>query len=649
MNTIMAALLNGALMSIPLTVAVWVALRLTPRGALNSATRYVVWWATLAVVVTLPAMYLPIHSWSWLGRAPSQVVAGRDGVGVSQTTAWQVSESSVVSIAAPRSRRLFFPFEVAAGRWPQWIAATWLLVTLLLLVRLMAACLLLERRKARAVAAPDQLAARVEDWLTQCGCKRSGVRLACSTEIATPLAAGLRRPAILIPTRLLAELGPDELDQIGLHETAHLARGDDYALVFQRVLEALFALHPVVRWITRRMDLEREIACDDFVVQATRRPRPYAACLTRVVELAGGVRVSLAGAGAADERSHLTRRVEMLLDKTRHTGTRLLKVRLTAVFVALAALLWLAAKTPGLVAFAAPVPQPPPQTPPAVQLPRRAPSPTTAPPVNRHVEPVIVQTQVKGQIHVSVTDPLHRFVTGLERDHFKLFENGDEQEISQFSGAGSPTSIGIIFDVGDTAGGKIEKALQAVQQFVKTKNAEDEFFLVQIDGRPRLAAGFTSHPEEFQNSLMPAQSSGPAALADGLAMALNEMKRARNSRKAILILADAGMGLSSALPNTDVQIHAIGILEPADSPDSLKGIAAQTGGEYFAVDNLADLPSLTAKVGIEIRNQYVLGYTPKNLAPAGEFRTVRVDLAPPRGLPPLQANSRRGYFAPAAR
>ena len=100
------------------------------------------------------------------------------------------------------------------------------------------------------------------------------------------MVAGLRRPSILIPARLLDELEEAELDQIGLHEAAHLARRDDYALLFQRVIEALFALHPVVRWIARQIDLEREIACDDLVVEATGRPRSYASCLTRVVELA---------------------------------------------------------------------------------------------------------------------------------------------------------------------------------------------------------------------------------------------------------------------------------------------------------------------------------------------------------------------------
>src|SRR5260370_34684572 len=117
---------------------------------------------------------------------------------------------------------------------------------------------------------------------------------------------------------------------MGLHEAAHLARGDDVALVLQRLLQAVFALHPVVHWIARRIDLEREIACDDFVVEATGQPRPYAACLTRVVELTGGVRPPLV-APPAEKRSPLATRAEMLLDKNRHSGTHLLEVRRSSV------------------------------------------------------------------------------------------------------------------------------------------------------------------------------------------------------------------------------------------------------------------------------------------------------------------------------
>lgn len=143
----------------------------------------------------------------------------------------------------------------------------------------------------------------------------------------------------------------EALDQIGLHEAAHLARRDDYSLVLQRLIEALFALHPVVRWIGRQIELEREIACDDFVLAVTGKSRSYASCLARMVELTAGASVSPAAAAAG---SHLARRVEMLFDKTRHAGTRLLKARLTAVVAAVALLAFTAAQSPGLLAFGTP-------------------------------------------------------------------------------------------------------------------------------------------------------------------------------------------------------------------------------------------------------------------------------------------------------
>ena len=407
MSSILAALVNGALLGVPVAAVVWLVLRLMPRRLLNAATRYMVWWATLAVVVALPVLMLPIHFGSTTSPPPAVYTAPSVEVSapVTEVSIPATSDFTPVEVApAPRLPR--FPIELPAGFWPTRILFAWAFVTLLMLARLAASCALLEQRKARAVAAPAHLAGHLNSWLTRCATTRKRVRLAVSSEITTPMAAGPRRPSILIPARLFDELDEGELDQIGLHETAHLARGDDYALIVQRVLEALFALHPLVRWITRRIELEREIACDDFVIETTGRARPYAACLTRVVELAGGVRASLAAAAATEERSHLARRVEMLLDKTRHTGTRLLKARLTIVVAALIALAWMAAKTPGLVAFAMPIgdtfldastsqipepPQPPiPSTTPAPSRPARAPEAPMPPRVSTPAPPDFV-------------------------------------------------------------------------------------------------------------------------------------------------------------------------------------------------------------------------------------------------------------------
>lgn len=185
-----------------------------------------------------------------------------------------------------------------------------------------------------------------------CGSRRRGVRLAVSGEIAAPVAVGPWRPSIVIPAALFDSLDGAELQQVGLHEAAHLARYDDWALLAQRVVEAVFVPHPVVWWVARRIELEREIACDDMVLAATGRPRDYASCLLRVVELCGGAESTLAGAAVGGRKSHLARRVENLLERRRHTGTRLLRSRLVCTAAALALLVWTAGRMPAAVAFA---------------------------------------------------------------------------------------------------------------------------------------------------------------------------------------------------------------------------------------------------------------------------------------------------------
>lgn len=160
---------------------------------------------------------------------------------------------------------------------------------------------------------------------------------------------------MLIPEGLFSELNPAELNQVGLHEAAHFVRRDDYALILQRFLEAMYALHPVVRWVARQLDLEREMACDDLVIASTGNPRSYAACLVRIVEWSGGVRSAVAAVAAAEDSSHLVQRVDVLLDKSRHPGTRPLKLRLIAILGITAALALAAQRVSDIVAFARPV------------------------------------------------------------------------------------------------------------------------------------------------------------------------------------------------------------------------------------------------------------------------------------------------------
>ncbi|HTC86720.1 MAG TPA: VWA domain-containing protein, partial [Bryobacteraceae bacterium] len=182
---------------------------------------------------------------------------------------------------------------------------------------------------------------------------------------------------------------------------------------------------------------------------------------------------------------------------------------------------------------------------------------------------------------------------------------------------------------------------------------------------PELVVPFTPDTDDIQNRLEFAQSKGKTALLDGVYMAMNQMKKARNPRKAILIISDGGDNnsryteseIKNAVREADVQIYGIGIFEPIGSrgrtpeeqmgPSLLSEVAELTGGRSYNVENLNELADIAAKIGIELRNQYVLYYSSSNQTRDGKYRHVNVKLVQPRGLPPLKAFFRLGYYAPS--
>jgi Ca-activated chloride channel family protein len=268
-------------------------------------------------------------------------------------------------------------------------------------------------------------------------------------------------------------------------------------------------------------------------------------------------------------------------------------------------------------------------------------------------------------IPVSVTDPMNRFVTGLEKENFKVFEDKKEQAISAFSSEDAPLSVGVIFDCSGSMSKKLDKSRQAVSQFFKTANPEDEFFLVQFNDTANLIQSFTRNLEEIQNRLTFTQSKGETALLDAIYLGLHEMKKAKNPRKALLLISDGGDNnsrytegeIKNLVKEADVQIYAIGIYETgsgrgrtpeeAAGPALLTEIAEQTGGRQYSVENLNELPDIAAKIGVELRNQYILGYSPQNQEHDGKYRRVKVTLVQPRGLPPLRPIWKLSYYAPS--
>ena len=267
-------------------------------------------------------------------------------------------------------------------------------------------------------------------------------------------------------------------------------------------------------------------------------------------------------------------------------------------------------------------------------------------------------------VNVTVTDPFDRLVTGLEKENFHVYEDGVEQEIVNFSSEDVPISIGVIFDMSGSMSDKVDKAREAAVQFFHTANPQDEFFLVSFNDRAELTSPFTSSVDELQSRMMFTAARGRTALLDAIYLGLSEMRGARNAKRALLIISDGGdnhsryneSDIKSFLKEADCQLYAVGIFDPIDirgrTPEELEGpsllgeLTEMSGGRVFPVENLNDLPDIAAKIGMELRNQYVLAYRPSNANRDGTWRKIKVKLTPPRGLPPLSVYAKTGYFAP---
>ena len=278
-------------------------------------------------------------------------------------------------------------------------------------------------------------------------------------------------------------------------------------------------------------------------------------------------------------------------------------------------------------------------------------------------------------VPVSVTDPSNRYVLGLGKDDLHLFEDGVEQKVTYFSNEDAPLAIGLLVDTSGSMGAKIDTSRQAVAEFMKTLNAADEAFLVEFSDKAELSVPLTKDPAAIDGAMKSATSGGLTALLDAVHVGLDEIKRAKNPRKALLVISDGGDNnsrytstqITDLVREADVQIYAMGVFEPSlplglglkgltsthtataelDGPRLLSEIANQTGGRALAASSLRELPAIAQRIGIELRNQYVLAYSPHNQAHDGKYRKIEVKLEQPKALPALKARWRSGYYAPA--
>ena len=264
-------------------------------------------------------------------------------------------------------------------------------------------------------------------------------------------------------------------------------------------------------------------------------------------------------------------------------------------------------------------------------------------------------------VPVTVTDPMNRLVTGLEKNDFQVYDESTQQKITSFSSDDAPVSIGIIFDLSGSMTSKLVRAKDAILSFIKTANPQDEFFVIGFNDRPALIEDFTNSVEDIEARMATLRAAHRTALLDAIYYGIVKMRQARHERKALLIVSDGGDNRSrytegevkSLVRESDVEIFSMGIFDPyAPTPEERMGpellddISTATGGRMFRVNDIDELSDIAEKISNELRNQYVIGYRPADLQRNGKWRKVRVKISPPPGLPPLTVYARSGYYAP---
>ena len=267
------------------------------------------------------------------------------------------------------------------------------------------------------------------------------------------------------------------------------------------------------------------------------------------------------------------------------------------------------------------------------------------------------------QVPMTVTDPMNRLVTGLEKENFTLFDNNIGQTIRYFSSQDAPLTIGIVFDLSGSMGSKFVRARKALTEFLRTSNPQDEFFVVGFNDRPSVIVDYTSDPDDVEARMVMLKPENRTALIDAVYLGVDHLRQAKYERKALLVISDGGDNrsrytegeLRRVVRESDVQIYSIGIFdsyapttEEVLGPELLKDICEMTGGRLFNVGGeVGDLQDIAIRISAELRNQYVIGYTPSEPKHDGNWRKLKVRLVPPPGLPQLTVHFRQGYYAPS--
>jgi len=265
-------------------------------------------------------------------------------------------------------------------------------------------------------------------------------------------------------------------------------------------------------------------------------------------------------------------------------------------------------------------------------------------------------------LHTTVLDDRGKFVDGLKEENFRVFEDKGEQKLAVFKREDVPVSMGLVIDNSGSMRDKRPRVNEAAVTLVQSSNPQDEAFVVNFndDYYLDLDKDFTSSVAELREALERIDARGSTALYDAIIGSMDHLKKGRKDKKVLLVVTDGEDNVSRntlektlrEIQKANVVIYTIGLFSDDDKKNrkkatrALKDISAASGGISYFPENVSDVHSICEQVARDIRNQYTLGYYPTNTKKDGTFRTVAVDIVPPRGKGKLIARTRNGYFAP---
>jgi len=267
-------------------------------------------------------------------------------------------------------------------------------------------------------------------------------------------------------------------------------------------------------------------------------------------------------------------------------------------------------------------------------------------------------------LHTSVLDDRGKFVDGLTQENFRVYEDKVEQKLAIFKREDIPVSMGLVIDNSGSMRDKRPRVNEAALTLVQNSNPQDEAFVVNFndDFYLDLDKDFSSSVPELKEALERIDARGSTALYDAIIGSLDHLKKGHKEKKVLLIVTDGEDNTSrnslektiKEVQKTDTVIYTIGLLSQESKKSAknarkaLVAIAQASGGVAYFPENVGDVHSICEQVAHDIRHQYTLAYYPSNAAKDGSYRSVHVDVIPPRGHGKLAARTRNGYYAPGS-